>query len=147
MTTTLYGCPAGAHVRAPSAQITAGLAPDLTEDEINELLWNTASGTDTMWGGWGDIHNSLLRKGYVTEDDDGMVGLTPKGVGAAVELFAARRCALDRLACAADHDAGDGVAVGRAVISDRFNGASWDEIAEALGITVREAVDIYITYV
>ena len=147
MTGKVYGCPAGAHVRAPSAQITAGIAPDLTEDEINDLLWDASYELDMTWGGWGDIHDSLLRKGYVTERDDGMTGLTPKGMAAAAALFAARRRALERLACAAVQvDAGDGVAVGRAVISDRLNGADWEEIADALGVTVQNACDIYVTY-
>ena len=148
MTTQRYGCLAGAHVGAPSAQITAGIAPDLTKDEINALLWDASSGLDTTWGGYGELHDSLLRKGYLVEGDDEMAGLTPKGVAAATELFAARRRALDRLACTAVQvDGGDGVSVGRAVISDRFNGAEWEEIAEALGVTVEEACDIYVTYV
>ncbi|HEV7806333.1 MAG TPA: hypothetical protein VGO80_10965 [Solirubrobacteraceae bacterium] len=144
----MYGCVAGAHVRAPSAQITAGIASDLTEDEINALLWDASCGLDATWGGWGDLHDSLLRKGYLVEGEDGMAGLTPKGVDAATELFAARRRALDGLACTAVQvDGSDGVSVGQAVISDRFNGADWEEIADALGVTIQEAYDIYVTYV
>lgn len=92
--------------------------------------------------GWFENHDDDTIRIPSSKPNTGWFSLTDQGQVVAQLLRARRRAGYGPLACLDPQSAA--LTRAGAVYTDRLNGATWDEIAGALNITVLQAMNLYV---